>query len=135
MSEQEHLDEGLQKLMDDVADVTSDSSAAAKSSRSTKKRSRRSGRVYRSGLSEGQTDRRKTAKVTGKKSVVAGQYLRRSFTFRPDQLDSVEQLAARLGLSKNDLLRWFVDMGIEAVEQGEHPPIMEEVRHRYDPKG
>ncbi|MCP4419918.1 MAG: hypothetical protein GY805_25170 [Chloroflexi bacterium] len=134
MSEQEHLDEGLQKLMDDVADVTSDSSAAAKSSRSTKKRSRRSGRVYRSGLSEGQTDRRKTAKVTGKKSVVAGQYLRRSFTFRPDQLDSVEQLAARLGLSKNDLLRWFVDMGIEAVEQGEHPPIMEEVRHRYDPK-
>ncbi len=135
MSDQEHLDEGLQKLMDDVAGVASGSSATAKSSRSTKKRSRRGGQLYRSGLSEGQTDRRKAAKATGKKSVVAGQYLRRSFTFRPDQLDNIERLASRLGLSKNDLLRWFVDMGIEAVEQGEHPPVMEEVRHRYDPRG
>ncbi|HIP72314.1 MAG TPA: hypothetical protein EYH05_13070 [Anaerolineae bacterium] len=135
MSEQEHLDEGLQKLMDDVAGAVPGPSAAAKPSRSTKKRSSRRGRSYRSGLSEGQTDRRKTAKATGKKSVIAGQYLRRSFTFRPDQLDSVEQLASRLGLSQNDLLRWFVDMGIEAVEQGEQPPVMEEVRHRYDPRG
>lgn len=133
MSEQ-NLDEGLQKLMDDVAGVTSGSSGSTSSSSSAQGRGRRSGRTYRSGLSEGQTDRRKTAKATGKKSVVAGQYIRRSFTFRPDQLDSVDQFASSLGLSKNDLLRWFVDMGIEAVEQGEQPPVREEVRHRYAPK-
>jgi len=132
MSEQD-LDEGLQKLMDDVAGVTSGTSGSKTTSRSAQSRGGRGGRSYRSGLSEGQTDRRKTAKATGKKSVVAGQYIRRSFTFRPDQLDSVDQLSSLLGLSKNDLLRWFVDMGVEAVNQGEQPPVREEVRHRYMP--
>lgn len=40
-----------------------------------------------------------------------------------------------LGLSQNDLIRWFTDMGIEAVEQGKWPPVAEEVRHPYDPGG
>ena len=133
MSEQNHIDEGLQKLMDDVTSATSESSKSDTSSRSGKNRGGRGGRTYRSGLDEGQTDRRKTARATGKKSMVAGQYLRRSFTFRPDQLDSVDQLASMLGLSKNDLLRWFVDMGIETVEKGKKPPVLEEVRHRYTP--
>jgi hypothetical protein len=84
-------------------------------------------------LNESQTDRRKAARATGKKASVAGQYLRRSFTFRPDQLENIEQLAGLLGLSQNDLVRWFTDMGIEAVEDGERPPLTEEVRHRYDP--
>lgn len=133
MSEQTDIDEGLQKLMDDVTGATSGSSKSTPSSRSGKNRGGRGGRTYRSGLDEGQTDRRKTAKATGKKSMVAGQYLRRSYTFRPDQLESVDQLASMLGLSKNDLLRWFVDMGIEAVNQGKQPPVLEEVRHRYTP--
>ena len=40
-----------------------------------------------------------------------------------------------LGLSQNDLVRWFADMGIDAVGQGTRPPVAEEVRHRYDPDG
>jgi hypothetical protein len=91
------------------------------------------GRNYRSALDERRTNRRDIAKATGKKASVAGQYVRRSFTFRPDQLESIEHLAGQLGLSQNDLVRWFTDMGIELVEQGERPPVAEEVRHRYDP--
>lgn len=135
MSNQDDVDKGFEKLLNDVDNVANVSSATTRSSRSTKKQGQRGDRRFRSGLSESQTDRRKAAKATGKESVVAGQYLRRSFTFRPDQLNSIGQLAAEFGLSQNDLLRWFVDIGIEAVEQGESPPITEEVRHRYDPGG
>ena len=97
--------------------------------------SKREGRTksYRSALAESSTDRRRTARATGKQSTVAGKFIRRSFTYRPEQLDSIEQLAAQLSLSKNDLIRWFVDMGIEAVENGVQPPTTQEVRHRYDP--
>lgn len=91
--------------------------------------------AYRSALSEGQTNRRQTARATGKKATIAGQYVRRSFTFRPDQLEEIEQTAVMLGLSQNDLIRWFTDLGLEAVEQGSRPPVAEEVRHRYDPNG
>ena len=97
------------------------------------KNSRSSSRRYRSALEEQQTDRRKTAKATGRKASVAGQYMRRSFTFRPEQLEEIEAWANELGLSQNDLIRWFVDMGIEAVVNGEEPPLKQEVRHRYDP--
>lgn len=100
-----------------------------------KKRGRKGKPAYRSALNESQTNRRQAAQATGKKATVAGQYIRRSFTFRPDQLESVEQVATMLGLSQNDLVRWFTDMGIEAVEQGTRPPVAEEVRHRYDPDG
>jgi hypothetical protein len=90
-------------------------------------------RGYRSALDEQQTDRRQMAKATGKTATVAGQYVRRSFTYRPDQLASIETLAEQLGLSQNDLVRWFTDMGIEAIERGKNPPLMEVVRKKYDP--
>ncbi|MCO5206210.1 MAG: hypothetical protein M9928_14340 [Anaerolineae bacterium] len=123
---------------DALNDLLSDFDAVADSSTDRQKpapvrRSRRQGNVYRSALSESQTDRRHTARATGKRSSVAGKYIRRSFTFRPDQLDDIDEVSGQLGLSKNDLMRWFVDMGIESVGQGERPPIAEEVRHRYDP--
>jgi hypothetical protein len=92
-------------------------------------------RVYRSALNEAQTDRRQVARATGNKATVAGQYVRRSFTFRPDQLTSGEQIAAELGLSQNDLMRWIADLGIEAVEQGKQPPLAKIVRRKYDPEG
>lgn len=97
--------------------------------------SKRGGRTtsFRSALAESSTDRRRTARATGKQSTIAGKFIRRSFTYRPDQLDSIEQLAIQLRLSKNDLIRWFVDMGIDAVENGLQPPTTQEVRHRYDP--
>lgn len=133
MNERDSSEDALQDLISDFDNVAGSEPATPPSRRSSQRRGRKSERVYRSALNESQTDRRKTAKVTGKKSSVAGQYVRRSFTFRPDQLESIEQLATMLGLSQNDLVRWFTDMGVEAVEEGERPPVAEEVRHRYDP--
>lgn len=123
--------DALSDLLSDFDEVAD--SSTGKPKQSSVHRSRRQGNVYRSALSESQTDRRHTARATGKRSSVAGKYIRRSFTFRPDQLDDIDEASDKLGLSKNDLIRWFVDMGIESVGQGELPPISEEVRHRYDP--
>lgn len=135
MNEQDSPDDALSDLLSDFDDVASETPKTEPSGNTSQKRSRRGKPTYRSALNESQTNRRQAAKATGKKATVAGQYIRRSFTFRPDQLESVEQLAAQLGLSQNDLIRWFTDMGIEAVGQGTRPPVAEEVRHRYDPGG
>lgn len=134
MSQSKTPEGGLQDLFEDFESVNKPA-AQSPPRQGTKSRSRRSDRLYRSALEENQTDRRKTAQVTGKKASLAGKYMRRSFTFRPDQLERIEQAANKLGLSQNDLIRWFTDMGIEAVSQGEKPPVTEEVRHRYDPDG
>ncbi len=127
--------DGLTDLLSDFDNVSREETDEKPISPPASKRSKRGRPAYRSALSEGHTDRRQVAQATGKKATVAGQYVRRSFTFRPDQLERVEQVATQLGLSQNDLLRWFTDMGIEAVEHGEKPPVAEEVRHRYDPGG
>lgn len=127
--DQENKEQGLSDLFDEFDQHTD----AEPTSPEKKPQRKRSGRVYRSALDEMQTDRRSVAKATGKKASVAGNYIRRSFTYRPDQLDSIEVIAEKLGLSKNDLMRWFTDMGIEAVEEGERPPLAEEVRLKYDP--
>jgi hypothetical protein len=135
MNERDSQDNALSSLLSDFDAAAGEAPKTEPSRRPSPKRGRRGQPVYRSALDESQTDRRQAAQATGKKATVAGQYLRRSFTFRPDQLESVEQMATLLGLSQNDLVRWFTDMGIEAVEQGERPPVAEEVRHRYDPDG
>jgi hypothetical protein len=122
------MSDGLGDLFDDF-----DQEVKKPAAKAPRPQPKGSGRNYRSALDERRTNRRDIAKATGKKASVAGQYVRRSFTFRPDQLESIEHLAGELGLSQNDLVRWFTDMGIESVEQGERPPVAEEVRHRYDP--
>ena len=88
---------------------------------------------FRSGLGEVTSSRVQAQRALGKKPTMAGQYQRRSYTFRPEQLEAIEEVAAYLGLSQNDLMRWFVDMGLEAVSDGVKPPVAEVVRHRYDP--
>ncbi len=123
----------LGDLLNDFDEVTKNKSPDPTASPSTGRK--RGHTTFRSGLAESQTDRRQVAKATGKKSSVAGKYIRRSFTFRPDQLDSVETFSLQVGLSKNDLVRWFIDMGIEAVQNGKQPPVAAEIRHRYDPLG
>lgn len=135
MSERDSQDDAFNDLLSDFDDVAAEPPKSEPTRQTSRKRGRKGQPVYRSALSESKTDRRQAAKATGKKATVAGQYIRRSFTFRPDQLESVEQMAAMLGLSQNDLIRWFTDMGVEAVEQGTRPPVAEEVRHRYDPRG
>jgi len=129
MMDQEAQDQGLSDLFDEF-DQRADAEPAVPEKKPGRKRSPK---VYRSALDEMQTGRRSAARATGKKASVAGNYIRRSFTYRPDQLDRIEDFAQELGLSKNDLMRWFTDMGIEAVEQGERPPMAEEVRRKYDP--
>lgn len=118
----------LQDLLNDF-----DAVSAAPAAESPAPRARKAPRDYRSGLRESQTDRRQAAKATGKRSSVAGNYIRRSFTFRPDQLDAIEAQSTRLGLSQNDVLRWFTDLGLAAIARGERPPVAAEVRHRYTP--
>ena len=132
MSEHDFQDDELDSLLSDFDDVVNEPPSRP-AQRAPQKRERKGKPVYRSALNESRTNRRQAAKATGKKATVAGQYIRRSFTYRPDQLESIEYLASVLGLSQNDLVRWFTDMGIEAVEQGVRPPVAEEVRHRYDP--
>lgn len=122
------MSDGLDDLFDDF-----DQEVEKKPPKPSRQSTKSSGRNYRSALDERRTNRRDIAKATGKKASVAGQYIRRSFTFRPDQLESIGHLAEELGLSQNDLVRWFTDMGIESVEEGVRPPVAEEVRHRYDP--
>ena len=135
MNGRDPQDDALSNLLSDFDDVASEAPKTEPSRTVSQKQGRRGKPTYRNALNESQTDRRQAAKATGKKATLAGQYVRRSFTFRPDQLESVDQVATLLGLSQNDLIRWFTDMGIEAVEQGTRPPIAEEVRHRYDPGG
>lgn len=124
-------------MTDDLDDLFDDFDQEVKKQPRQTRPPRQSGgssdRGYRSALDERRTNRRDIAKATGKKASVAGQYVRRSFTYRPDQLESIEYLAGELGLSQNDLMRWFTDMGVEAVGQGVRPPVAEDVRHRYDP--
>ena len=133
MSKRDSQDDALGDLFNDFDDVAGEKPVEKPSRSTPQKRGKKGQPAYRSALNESQTDRRKTAQVTGKKASLAGKYMRRSFTFRPDQLERIEQMAGKLGLSQNDLVRWFTDMGITAVSEGEMPPVTEEVRHRYDP--
>lgn len=122
----------LSNLFDDFDQQASTGASTPTSSAKISKGSRR-GSAYRSALDERQTSQLEIARAVGKKASVAGKYLRRSFTFRPDQLEVIEKMAAQLGLSQNDLMRWFTDLGIEAVTLGERPLVTEEIRRKYDP--
>lgn len=61
------------------------------------------------------------ARATVKKSLRAGKYIRRQFTFRPEQLDLIRELARQHRVPEADLVRWLVDRGIMALESGEEP--------------
>lgn len=76
------------------------------------------------------------AKAMGTESTVAGQYIRRTFTFRPEQLDEINRLALEFGISGNDLARWAIDLMLDAVAGGDAPPTEEVVvRRRYTGTG
>ena len=124
-------DSGLGSLFDDFDQALQGNTSPP--ARSGKQNKGKGARAYRSALDEAKTDRRQIAKATGKKATIAGQYVRRSFTYRPDQLQDIEKSAKQLGMSQNDLVRWFTDMGIEAIANGKQPPLSEVVRRRYTP--
>jgi hypothetical protein len=70
-------------------------------------------------------DRSEARKVTGKTATLAGQYLRRTFTFTPGQLEKVREIAEELSLSEMDVMRWFTNMGIDAFLEGARPEVRE----------
>ncbi len=74
--------------------------------------------------------------ATARKSLRAGQYIRRQFTFRPGQLDDIATLARRLKVPQADLVRWLVDRGLQAIQRdGETPESIEVSTTRLAPPG
>lgn len=65
---------------------------------------------------------RTVRKASGSK-VQAGQYIRRTFTFREAQLARIKELAAEWNVSENDLARWLVDVGLEMTAAGRMPEV------------
>lgn len=63
------------------------------------------------------------AKATNKESLMAGQYIRRTFTYPPSQLEAITQIAKELHMSENNIVRWFNDHMIQAYRQGLRPEI------------
>lgn len=69
-------------------------------------------------------------------SLVAGQYLRRTFTFTPGQLARIKEIAEELHIAETGIARWLIDEGIAQYERGVRPEIEEravklEPRLRY----
>jgi len=73
-------------------------------------------------------------RATGKDSVVAGDYLRYTFTWTPRQLELVEQVARENGFSKNATARWLLDQGLLAYFERGVEPELEEGKLRPEPK-
>jgi len=66
-------------------------------------------------------------------SLVAGQYIRRTFTFTPGQLARIKEIARELHISETGIARWLIDQGLSQWEQGVRPEV-EERTVRLEPK-
>jgi len=66
-------------------------------------------------------------------SLVAGQYIRRTFTFTPKQLARIKEIARELHISETGIARWLIDRGLAQWEQGVRPEV-EEKAVRLEPK-
>ncbi len=66
-------------------------------------------------------------------SLVAGQYIRRTFTFTPGQLARIKAIARELHISETGIARWLIDQGLDQWEQGIRPEV-EERAVRLEPK-
>ena len=66
-------------------------------------------------------------------SLVAGQYISRTFTFTPGQLARIKQIARELHISETGIARWLIDEGLEQWAQGVRPEV-EERAVRLEPK-
>lgn len=56
-------------------------------------------------------------------STQAGQYVRRTFTFRAEQLARLRALVAEWEVSENDVARWLIDIALEEVGGGRWPEV------------
>jgi hypothetical protein len=66
-------------------------------------------------------------------SLVAGQYIRRTFTFTPRQLARIKAIARELHISETGIARWLIDQGLGQWEHGVRPEV-EEQTVRLEPK-
>ena len=66
-------------------------------------------------------------------SLVAGQYIRRTFTFTPRQLVRIKEIARELHISETGIARWLIDEGLGQWEEGVRPEV-EERAVRLEPR-
>ncbi|MCP4422044.1 MAG: hypothetical protein GY805_35980 [Chloroflexi bacterium] len=79
-----------------------------------------------------QVSTKDTAKAVGS-SLVAGQYIRRTFTFTPGQLERIKEIARTLHVAETGVARWLIDEGLSQWERGIRPE-MEERKVKLEPK-
>lgn len=63
-----------------------------------------------------------TGKATAS-SLIAGQYIRRTFTLTPGQLRRIRQIARELHVAETAIARWLIDEGLAQWEQGVRPEL------------
>lgn len=73
------------------------------------------------------------AKAVGS-SLVAGKYIRRTFTLTPGQLRRIREIARDLHFSETSVARWLIDEGIEQWDRGTRPDIHEQPQVKQEPK-
>lgn len=56
-----------------------------------------------------------------KSSVVAGQYLRRTFLISPEMDDAINLISEETGVKRMELARWLMAVAIEAYKNGRRP--------------
>lgn len=66
-------------------------------------------------------------------SLVAGQYIRRTFTFTPGQLKRIKAIARETHVAETGIARWLIDVGLQAWEDGLRPDL-EEAAVKLEPK-
>jgi hypothetical protein len=66
-------------------------------------------------------------------SLVAGQYIRRTFTFTPGQLERIKGIARALHIPETSVARWLIDEGLAQWEKGIRPEL-EETNVKLEPK-
>lgn len=66
-------------------------------------------------------------------SLVAGRYIRRTFTYTPVQLARIKTIARELHISETGIARWLIDQGLAQWEKGVRPEVEEEAV-RLQPK-
>jgi len=66
-------------------------------------------------------------------SLVAGQYIRRTFTFTPGQLRRIKALARDLHIAETGVARWLIDEGLRQWERGVRPEL-EQQAVKLEPK-
>lgn len=72
------------------------------------------------------------AKAVGS-SLVAGQYIRRTFTFTPGQLQRIKAVARELHIAETGIARWLIDVGLQEWDKGVRPEL-EEASIKLEPK-